>query len=106
MSGQVSSEVYHLVNPFSKLYVTFILQWIAFIFGRDEEEDQQMFGMQERQLLLSSLLKKPVHNAIRHFSCLPIFSARQAIHMKCQALFSLKKKKKKEFENVICNNFE
>ena len=25
---------------FSKLYVTFILKWIAFIFGRDEEEDQ------------------------------------------------------------------
>ena len=25
---------------FSKLYVTFIFQWIAFIFGRDEEEDQ------------------------------------------------------------------
>ena len=25
---------------FSKLYVTFILQLIAFIFGRDEEEDQ------------------------------------------------------------------
>ena len=28
------------VNFFSKLYVTFILQRIAFIFGRDEEEDQ------------------------------------------------------------------
>ena len=37
---QASSEVYLLVNRFSKLYVTFILQWIAFIFGRDEEEDQ------------------------------------------------------------------
>ena len=24
---------------FSKLYVTFILLWIAFIFGRDKEED-------------------------------------------------------------------
>ena len=35
-----SSEVYLLVNFFSKLYVTFILQWIAFIFGRDEVEDQ------------------------------------------------------------------
>ena len=34
------SKVYLLVNFFSKLYVTFILQWIAFIFGRDEEEDQ------------------------------------------------------------------
>ena len=45
MSGRAgghlaSSEVYLLVNLFSKLYVTFILQWIAFIFGRDEEEDQ------------------------------------------------------------------
>ena len=37
---RVSFEVYLLVNLFSKLYVTFILQWIAFIFGRDEEEDQ------------------------------------------------------------------
>ena len=25
---------------FSKLYVTFILHWIDFIFGRDEEQDQ------------------------------------------------------------------
>ena len=36
----LTSEVYLLVNLFSKLYVTFILNWIAFIFGRDEEEDQ------------------------------------------------------------------
>ena len=34
------SKVYLLVNLFSKLYVTFILQWIAFVFGRDKEEDQ------------------------------------------------------------------
>ena len=43
MSGRASasSEVYLLVNLFfSKLYVTFYLQWIAFIFGMDEEEDQ------------------------------------------------------------------
>ena len=32
---------------FSKLYVTFILQWIAFIFGRDEEEDQEGCHVQE-----------------------------------------------------------
>ena len=39
--GGALSQVYLLVNLFSKLYVTFILlQWIAFIFGRDEEEDQ------------------------------------------------------------------
>ena len=37
---QASSQVYLLVNLFSKFYVTFILQQIAFIFGRDEEEDQ------------------------------------------------------------------
>ena len=37
---QASSKVYLLVNRFSKLYVTFILQWIAFISGRDEEEAQ------------------------------------------------------------------
>ena len=35
-----TSEVYLLVNLFSKLYVTFTLQWIAFIVGRDKEEDQ------------------------------------------------------------------
>ena len=32
--GQASSQVNLL------LYVTFILQWIDFIFGRDEKEDQ------------------------------------------------------------------
>ena len=40
MGGRASSEVYLLVNLFSKLYVTVILQWIAFIFGRYEKEDQ------------------------------------------------------------------
>ena len=41
MGGRrASSEVYLLVNLFSKMYVSFILQWIAFIFGRDEKEDQ------------------------------------------------------------------
>ena len=34
------SEVYLLVNLFTKLYITFILNRIAFIFGRDEDEDQ------------------------------------------------------------------
>ena len=29
-----------LVNLCSKLYLPFILQWIAFIFGRDEEGNQ------------------------------------------------------------------
>ena len=36
----LTSEVYILVNLLSKLYVTFILQWIAFIFDRDKEEDK------------------------------------------------------------------
>ena len=36
----LTSEVYLLVDLFSKLNVTFTLQWIAFIFGRDKEEDQ------------------------------------------------------------------
>ena len=36
----LTSEVYLLVNLFSKLYVTFILNWIAFLFGRDEDEGQ------------------------------------------------------------------
>ena len=38
---QASSQVYLLVDLFSKLYVTFKLQWIAFRFGRDEEEGQK-----------------------------------------------------------------
>ena len=29
-----------LVNLYSKLHVIFIPQWIAFIFGKDKEEDQ------------------------------------------------------------------
>ena len=40
LGRQASSKVSLLVKLFLKLYVTFILQWIAFIFGRDEEEDQ------------------------------------------------------------------
>ena len=36
----LTSEVYLLVNLFSKLYVTFTLQWIAFMFGKDKEEEQ------------------------------------------------------------------
>ena len=51
----LTSQVYLLVNLFSELYVTFILQWIFFIFGRDEEEDHKACHMQERQLLLSLL---------------------------------------------------
>ena len=34
------SEVYLLVNLFTKLCVTFLYNWITFIFGRDEDEDQ------------------------------------------------------------------
>ena len=40
---------------FSKLYVTFILQRIAFIFGKDEEDDQKVCHVQQRQLSLCSL---------------------------------------------------
>ena len=36
----LTSEVYLFVNLFSKLFVTFTLQWIAIIFGKDKEEDQ------------------------------------------------------------------
>ena len=36
----LTSEVYLLVFLFSELYVNFTLQWIAFIFGRDKEEDK------------------------------------------------------------------
>ena len=36
---RASSEVCLFVNLLSKLYITFSLQWIAFIFGRNEEED-------------------------------------------------------------------
>ena len=34
------SEIYLLVNLSPKLYVSFILQWIAFISGRDEEDGE------------------------------------------------------------------
>ena len=36
----LTSEVNLLGNLFSKLYVTFSLQWIAFMFGRDKKKDQ------------------------------------------------------------------
>ena len=38
--SHLTIEVYLLVNHFSNLYATFILHWIAFVFVRDEEEDQ------------------------------------------------------------------
>ena len=50
-----TSGVYLLVNLFTKLYITFILHWIAFIFGRDEDEGQEACGVQERQISLSPL---------------------------------------------------
>ena len=74
LGGRASSRLNLLVNHFSKLYVTFILQWIAFIRGKDEEEDQLEFQTKERQLSLSSLFKKPVHNAVRGFSCYAVVS--------------------------------
>ena len=79
MSGQAgvghlaSSQVNLLNNLFSKLYATFSVYWITFIFGRDEEEDQQVFHMQEREFSLSLLFKIPVHNAVRCFSCFLYF---------------------------------
>ena len=36
----LTSEIYLFVNLFTKLHITFILHWIAFIFGGDEDEDQ------------------------------------------------------------------
>ena len=36
----LTSQIYLFVNLFTKLYITFILNWIAFIFGRDADEDQ------------------------------------------------------------------
>ena len=36
----LTSMVYLLVNLYTKLYVTFILNWIVFISGRDKDEDQ------------------------------------------------------------------
>ena len=51
----LTSEIYLLVNFFSKLYVNFTLHWIAFIFGRGKEEDQYACRVQERQLYLSLL---------------------------------------------------
>ena len=53
--SRLMSKVYLLVNLFSKIHVTFILQWIAFIFGKDEEEDQKACRLQKRQLSLSLL---------------------------------------------------
>ena len=44
------------VNVFSKLYPTFIRQWIAFIIGRDEEDDKKACHIQERLLLLTFIM--------------------------------------------------
>ena len=37
--SSLTSEVYLLVNLYTTLYVTFILHWVAFIFGRGKEDD-------------------------------------------------------------------
>ena len=72
-----------------------------------------MFHMQESRLSLSSLFKKkPVHNAIRHFSCfffvlffLNIFPNKYdlAFHVKHenQSLFFLKSKKKSKCHPLL-----
>ena len=65
------SEVYLLVNVlvnlFSELYVTFILQCIAFIFGRDEEEGQKVCHVQERRLSLFVLFLSPLTSEVYLF---------------------------------------
>ena len=43
---------------FSKLYVTFILQLIAFIFGRDEEEDQCVTPLKSEVYILVNIFSK------------------------------------------------
>ena len=60
---QASSQVYLLVNLFSKLYVTFILQWIAFLFGRDEERTVGVKGDNSHFLhyVLTSLDVRGLH---------------------------------------------
>ena len=80
------------LTVWSKLHITFILQWIDFIFGRNEEEDQFLFHMQDRQLSLPLLLKKKkknVHNAIGHFSCGSIIRLNRQLYI----LKTLDKKK-------------
>ena len=46
-----------------------------------------MFPMQKRQLSLSTLFKKPVHNDVRHFSCYVLIYS---------GIEEYKRKKKKE----------
>ena len=55
----LSYEVYLLVNIFSMLYVTLILQLIPFIFDRDEEKDQQACCVQEGQLTFFVMYLSP-----------------------------------------------
>ena len=50
-----------------------------------------MFHVQERQLSLSSLFKEPIHNTVRHFSCLEIL-IRSIIHMLIRVYFYISSK--------------
>ena len=46
-----------------------------------------MFHMQERQLLLSSLFEKPIHNAVRRVSCFLMQTVQTLI--RCRILWHL-----------------
>ena len=72
-----SGERYRAIMAllFSKLYVTIIPHWIAFIFGRDDicTSTCKCFTCKGDNSHLLRYLKKPVHNAIRRFSCFCFF---------------------------------
>ena len=50
------------------LYITFILQWIAFVFGRDEEQDQSVFCVQETTLSFFVMYLSPLMSEVYLFS--------------------------------------
>ena len=68
LSSPLLSYIYLLV----KSYVTFILHGIAFIFGRDEEEDQYACHVQERQLSLPQLSPSEIYLLVNLFTKLHI----------------------------------
>ena len=89
--------------PFSKLYVTFIHQSIAFIFGRDlKRRTGRCFTCKNDNSYFLRYLKNPsimplgiilvlyVSEKIK-LGILCELPTRQTIHIKCQVLFSLKK---------------
>ena len=79
--AELDRSYFYLPRRHRKLYVNFILQWIAFIFGRSEEKISRSFTCKINNSYFLLYLKKKkkkknVQNAIR---CLSYFMSQLSV---------------------------